>query len=324
MKMGYKDLMFDKNARFLVTGGAGFIGSNLCQAILDLGYKVRCLVDRDGNSVRKNILHLQDNPNFEITECDIRSYEDCLGACQGADFILHHAACGSPRVDMPLLYEEVNVKGTLNMMEAARRTGVEKFVYASSASVYGDDSSSFKREDIVGNIISQYALTKRINEDYGRLYHGLYGLDTYGLRYFNVFGKRQDVNSGFIIPRFIMNLLSGERTVLYGDGTQSRDFVYIDDIVQANLRACAAPSEAGGQVYNVAYGEGRQLLDIYRHISALLKKDIEPVFGSEHGSDVKHSRADISKAGRLLGYAPEWSFERGIEETVKWYENIKS
>lgn len=320
--MKYKNITFDESTVFLVTGGAGFIGSNLCEAILEMGCKVRCL-DNFSTGKRENITHLQDNPVFEFIEGDIRDYETCLNACKNVDYVLHQAAWGSvPRsIEMPVLYGEINVKGTLNMMEAARQSGVKKFVYASSAAVYGDDPTLPKKEDNVGNVLSPYALTKRINEQYGKLYTQLYGLDTYGLRYFNVFGKRLDSSGEYaaVIPKFIKQLLNNEQIVIHGDGTQSRDFVYIDDVVQANLRACKASHEAAGEAYNVAYGERMNLLDIYKYLCKILKKDIEPIFSGERKGDIKYSYADISKAKLLLGYMPEWSFEQGIRETIKWY-----
>ena len=324
--MGYKDIPFDKSTQFLVTGGAGFIGSNLCEAIVEMGYKVKCF-DNFSTGKRENIFHLQGNPNFELIEGDIRDYDTCFNACSSADFVLHQAAWGSvPRsIEMPLLYEEINIKGTLNMMEAARQNGVQKFVYASSSSVYGDEPNLPKVEGREGKVLSPYALTKRINEEYGRLYKELYGLDTYGLRYFNVFGRRQNQNGPYaaVIPKFAKQLLNDEQPVINGDGTQSRDFTYIDNVIEANLKACKASKEAAGQVYNIAYGGRIVLMDIYNYLCKAFDKDIPPVFGNERKGDVKHSNADISKAAKLLNYKPEWSFEKGINEAVKWYvENL--
>ena len=324
--MGYKDVSFDQSTQFLVTGGAGFIGSNLCEAILEMGYKVKCL-DNFSTGKPENICHLRDNPKFEFIEGDIRDYDTCFNVCSDADFVLLQAAWGSvPRsIEMPLLYEEINIKGTLNMMEAARQNGVKKFVYASSSSVYGDEPNLPKVEGREGKVLSPYALTKKIGEEYGRLYNVLYGLDTYGLRYFNVFGRRQNPNGPYaaVIPKFAKQLLKDEQPVINGDGTQSRDFTYIDNVIEANLKACKASSEAAGQVYNIAYGGRVVLMDIYDHLCKTLGKDISPVFGNERKGDVKHSNADISKAVKLLGYNPEWSFEKGITEAVKWYvENL--
>jgi UDP-N-acetylglucosamine 4-epimerase len=315
--MGYRDIKFDKDSVFLVTGGAGFIGSNLCEAIIEKGYNVRCF-DKSANRESDNIAHLKINPAFEFITGDIRDYETCSYACRGVDFILHHAAYGSPGVaDTPLLYEEVNIKGTLNMMEAAKQAGAKKFVYMSSASVYGADAGLPKKEEKTGNLLSMYALTKRINEQYGQIYADLYGLETYGLRCFNVFGRRQ---SDLMIPKFIKLLLNGESPVISGDGSQTRDYIYIDDVICANLKACQAPREAAGQVYNIACGKGTSIIYIYDKLCELLNKDTKPVFGEERQSDIKHSYADISKAEKLLDWKPEWSFERGIEEAAEWYK----
>ena len=320
--MGYSDIIFDKNTRFLVTGGAGFIGSNLCEAITKMGYNVRCLDDFSVGK-RENIIEFQNNPLFELTEGDIRNYDVCLKACENIDYVLHQAAWGSvPRsVEMPLLYNGINITGTLNMMEAARQNNVKKFVYASSAAVYGDTETLPQTEGKEGKLLSPYALTKKVNEDYGQLYTKLYGLDTYGLRYFNVYGKRQDPNGAYaaVIPIFIKKLINGEQPLINGDGLQTRDFVYIDDIIQANLKACKASCEAAGQAYNVAYGTGISIIDMYNKFCKALNKDIKPVFADERKGDIKHSYADITKAAQLLDYNPDWSFERGIDETVDWY-----
>jgi UDP-N-acetylglucosamine 4-epimerase len=227
---------------------------------------------------------------------------------------------------MPLLYEEINIRGTLNMMEAARQQGVKKFVYASSSSVYGDHPVLPKKEGQEGELLSPYALTKRVDEEYGRLYKKLYGLDTYGLRYFNVFGRRQDPYGAYaaVIPKFIKQLLNDEQSTINGDGKQSRDFTYIENVIEANLKACLAPSEAAGQSFNIAYGGREYLIDIYYELCKALGKDIEPIFGPDRPGDIKHSNADITKAREMLGYEPEWSFERGIEAAIEWYrENLQ-
>jgi UDP-N-acetylglucosamine 4-epimerase len=322
--MGYKNLEFDKDSVFLVTGAAGFIGSNLCEAILNMGYRVRCLDDLSTGK-RKNIEAFTDNPNFEFTEGDIRDLDTCVKACAGVDYVLHQAAWGSvPRsIEMPLLYESINIAGTLNMMEAARRSGVKKFVYASSSSVYGDSPALPKTEGREGELLSPYALTKRTNEEYGKLYKKLYGLDTYGLRYFNVFGRRQDPDGAYaaVIPKFIKQLINNERPTIHGDGRQSRDFTYIENVIEANLKACKAPGDAAGQAFNIAYGGREFLIDIYYELCAALGKNTEPVFGPERKGDIKHSHADIEKAKKLLGYAPDWSFKDGIREAIDWYKN---
>jgi UDP-N-acetylglucosamine 4-epimerase len=324
--MGYENIEFPEGSKFLVTGAAGFIGSNLVEAILKLGYKVRGL-DDFSTGKRENIDLFKGNPNFEFIEGDIRNLDTCMVACKGMDYVLNQAAWGSvPRsIEMPLLYEEINIKGTLNMMEAARQNNVKKFVYASSSSVYGDEPNLPKKEGIEGNLLSPYALTKRVDEEYGKLYTKLYGLDTYGLRYFNVFGRRQDPNGAYaaVIPKFIKQLLNNERPTINGDGKQSRDFTYIENVIEANLKACIASHEAAGRAYNIAYGGREYLIDIYEHLCKALGKDIKPIFGPERTGDIKHSNADISNARELLGYNPDWSFERGIEAAIQWYmENI--
>ncbi len=325
--MGYKHLKFPENSTFLVTGGAGFIGSNLCQAILEMGYKVRCL-DNLSTGKKSNMDEFIDNPDFTFIEGDIRDLDTCMKACEGVDYVLNQAAWGSvPRsIEMPLLYEDINIGGTLNMMEAARVQGVKKFVYASSSSVYGDEPNLPKKEGREGNLLSPYALTKRVDEEYGKLYKKLYGLDTYGMRYFNVFGRRQDPDGAYaaVIPKFIKQLLNGQVPTINGDGKQSRDFTYVENVVEANLKACLAPSEAAGEAFNIAYGGREYLIDIYYGLTkALDKEDIEPNFGPDRAGDIKHSNADISKAKELLGYDPDYSFQDGIKLAIEWYkENL--
>jgi UDP-N-acetylglucosamine 4-epimerase len=226
---------------------------------------------------------------------------------------------------MPLLYESINIMGTLNMLEAARQNGVEKFVYASSSSVYGDEPNLPKKEGVEGNLLSPYAVTKMVDEEYAKQYFMHYGLDTYGLRYFNVFGRRQDPEGAYaaVIPKFIKQLLDGEQPVINGDGKQSRDFTYIENVIEANLKACKAPKEAAGQAFNIAYGGREYLIDIYYVLTKALGKDIEPKFGPDREGDIKHSNADISKARELLGYDPDWDFAKGIEAAIEWYkENL--
>lgn len=320
--MGYRDLKFDKNSVFLVTGGAGFIGSNLCEALTDMGYTVRCLDDLSTGK-QENIDFLSDRSSYTFIKGDIRDLTTCMKACEGVDYVLHQAAWGSvPRsIEMPLLYEEINIRGTLNMMEAARQSGIKKFVYASSSSVYGDHPVLPKVEGQEGNLLSPYALTKRTDEEYGKLYHKLYGLDTYGMRYFNVFGRRQDPDGAYaaVIPKFIRQLLHDEAPTINGDGKQSRDFTYIDNVIEANLKACLAPSEAAGNAFNIAYGGREYLIDIYYDLCKALGKTIEPKFGPDRAGDIKHSNADISRARKLLGYDPEFNFEQGIALAIDWY-----
>ncbi len=324
--MGYKNITFPKGTLFLVTGGAGFIGSNLCEVLLEKGYQVRCLDDLS-NGKQSNVDLFTENPNYTFIKGDIRDLDICMKACEGVDFVLNQAAWGSvPRsIEMPLLYEEINIRGTLNMMEAARQNGVKKFVYASSSSVYGDEPNLPKQEGREGNVLSPYALTKKVDEEYGKLYARLYGLDTYGLRYFNVFGKRQDPNGAYaaVLPKFIKQLLNDEQPTINGDGKQSRDFTYIENVIEANLKACKASHEAAGEAFNIAFGGREYLIDVYNSLCKALGKKIDPVFGPERKGDIKHSNADISKANMLLGYAPDWSFEKGIDAAIEWYrENL--
>lgn len=324
--MGYRELKFKEDAVFLVTGGAGFIGSNLCEAILNMGYKVRCLDDLSTGK-QAHVDMFAGNPNYTFIKGDIRDLDTCMKACEGVDYVLNQAAWGSvPRsIKMPLLYEQINIMGTLNMMEAARQNNVKKFVYASSSSVYGDEPNLPKKEGREGNLLSPYALTKRVDEEYGKLYTKLYGLDTYGMRYFNVFGRRQDPDGAYaaVIPKFLKQLLNGETPTINGDGKQSRDFTYIENVIEANLKACLAPSEAAGQAFNIAYGGREYLIDIYYGLTEALGKDVEPNFGPDRAGDIKHSNADISKAKELLGYDPDYSFQDGIKLAIEWYkENL--
>ena len=321
--MGYQSITFDKDSVFLVTGGAGFIGSNICEALIDMGYTVRCL-DNLSTGKYENIEPLTQNDRFTFMKGDIRDLDTCMEATKGIDYVLNQAAWGSvPRsIEMPLLYEEINIRGTLNMMEASRQNGVKKFVYASSSSVYGDSATLPKKEGQEGNVLSPYALTKKVDEEYGRLYKELYGLDTYGLRYFNVFGRRQNPEGMYaaVIPKFIRQLIHGEVPTINGDGRQSRDFTYIDNVIEANLRACQASGEAAGQAFNIGAGGRLFLIDIYNHLCKALDKDVEPNYGPPRKGDVRDSNADISKARELLGYDPEYDFEKGIALAIDWYK----
>lgn len=324
--MSYKELVFPENSLFLVTGGAGFIGSNLCEAILEMGYKVRCLDDLSTGK-QENVDMFMDNPDYEFIKGDIKDLEICKKACEGVDYVLNQAAWGSvPRsIEMPLFYANNNIIGTVNMMEAARIQGVKKFVYASSSSVYGDEPNLPKKEGREGNLLSPYALTKRVDEEFAKMYTKFYGLDTYGMRYFNVFGRRQDPDGAYaaVIPKFLKLLINGETPTINGDGKQSRDFTYIDNVIEANLKACLAPSEAAREAFNIAYGGREYLIDIYYGLTKALNINMEPNFGPDRAGDIKHSNADISKAKELLGYNPEYSFEKGIELAISWYkENL--
>lgn len=322
--MGYQNISFPEGSLFLVTGGAGFIGSNLCEAILNLGYKVRCLDDLSTGK-QENIDLFAGNEKYEFIKGDIKDLDTCMKACEGVDYVLHQAAWGSvPRsIEMPLFYCANNINGTLNMLEAARQNKVKKFVYASSSSVYGDEPVLPKKEGREGNLLSPYAVSKRADEEWAKQYTIHYGLDTYGMRYFNVFGRRQDPNGAYaaVIPKFIKQLMKGERPTINGDGKQSRDFTYIENVIEANLKSCFAPHEAAGEAFNIAYGGREYLIDIYYGLCDALGVKIEPNFGPDRAGDIKHSNADISKAQSMLGYDPDWSFERGIKAAIEWYKD---
>ena len=321
--MGFRELKFPENSVFLVTGGAGFIGSNIVEALLDMGYTVRCMDNLSTGHI-ENIQPFMDNPKFTFIEKDIRDLDACMEATKGVDYVLNEAAWGSvPRsIEMPLLYEEINIRGTLNMMEASRQNGVKKFVYASSSSVYGDSTVLPKKEGQEGNVLSPYALTKKTDEEYGKLYKSLYGLDTYGLRYFNVFGRRQDPNGAYaaVIPKFLRQLMNGETPTINGDGKQSRDFTYVDNVIEGNLRACLASSDVAGEAYNIGAGGREFLIDVYHHLTDALGMDVEPIFGPPRKGDIRDSNADISKARKNLGYDPSYDFKAGIELAIEWYK----
>ena len=291
-----------------------------------MGYKVRCLDNLSTGHI-ENIQPLMENKNFTFIEDDIRDLDACMKATEGVTYVLNEAAWGSvPRsIEMPLLYEEINIRGTLNMMEASRQNGVKKFVYASSSSVYGDSTVLPKKEGQEGNVLSPYALTKKVDEEYGKLYKSLYGLDTYGLRYFNVFGRRQDPNGAYaaVIPKFLKQLMNGETPTINGDGKQSRDFTYVDNVIEGNLRACLASSDAAGEAYNIGAGGREYLIDVYHHLTDALGLDVEPNYGPARKGDIRDSNADISKARKNLGYDPSYDFKAGIELAINWYkENL--
>jgi UDP-N-acetylglucosamine 4-epimerase len=324
--MSYEQLKFNDDSVFLITGGAGFIGSNICEALLNMGYTVRCMDNLSTGHI-ENIQPFMENPKFTFIQEDIRDLDSCLKATEGVTYVCNEAAWGSvPRsIEMPLLYEEINIRGTLNMMEASRQNGVQKFVYASSSSVYGDSTVLPKKEGGEGHVLSPYALTKKVDEEYGKLYKDLYGLDTYGLRYFNVFGRRQDPNGAYaaVIPKFLKQLMNGERPTINGDGKQSRDFTYIDNVIEGNLRACLAPSEAAGTAYNIGAGGREYLIDVYNGLCEALELDVEPIYGPNRKGDIRDSNADISKARENLGYDPSYDFKAGIKLAIEWYkENL--
>ena len=319
------------SSKILVTGGAGFIGSNLCETLLNMGAEVRGL-DNFSTGHRKNLENFKNNPDFEFIEGDIRDAETCQKACEGMDYILHEAALGSvPRsLKDPVTSNEVNVSGFLNMLVAARDAGVKRFIYAASSSTYGDSEKLPKVEDKIGKPLSPYAITKYVNELYADIFHKSYGLDTIGLRYFNVFGRKQDPNGAYaaVIPKFVMQFMKHESPVINGDGTYSRDFTYIDNVIQMNLLAIASQNEdAVNEVYNTAVGDRTNLVEL----TELLKKhlsefdpeiaNIEVKHGPNRPGDIPHSLASVEKAKNLLGYDPEYHIEAGLKEAVKWYWN---
>lgn len=320
--MGFQEIKFPEHSTFLVTGGAGFIGSNLCEALLNKGASVRCLDNLSTGHI-ENIEPFMDNPRFSFIRGDIRDFETCKKATENMDFVMHEAAWGSvPRsMKYPVLYEEINIHGQLNMLEAARENGVKKFVYASSSSVYGDATELPKREGHEGTPLSPYALTKQVNEKYGKMYHDVYGLDTYGLRYFNVFGRRQDPDGAYaaVIPKFIRQLLAGEVPVIHGDGRQSRDFTYVDNVIEGNMRACLAPSSAAGEAFNIGAGGREYLIDVYYAICRAVGIEREPQFSNPRPGDIHDSNAAIEKARQKLGYNPSYDFSQGIHLAIGWY-----
>ncbi|MGD9678803.1 MAG: NAD-dependent epimerase/dehydratase family protein [Vulcanibacillus sp.] len=322
--MVYEDVVFDKNSLFLVTGCAGFICSNLCETLINKGYKARCL-DNLSTGKRENMDDFINHPNFEFINGDIRDNETCNNACKNVDYVLHQVAWESaPRsIEMPLLYHDINIKGTLNMLETARQNKVKKFIYAFSSFVYGDEPNLPKFEGREGNLLSPYALAKGVNEEYSKLYTKLHGLDTYGLRYFNVFGKRQDPNGSYaeIIPKWINQLLKDERPTINGDGLQIRDFTYIKNVIEANLKACKASSELAGEVYNIASGGRVAILDIYNYLCKELSEDIKPIYGDVRKGDIKNSYADISIAQTILEYKTVCFIKSGMEKTISKHKN---
>lgn len=317
------------NKNILVTGGAGFIGSNLCEALLALGNKVTCL-DNFATGKRENIAELLNNKNFTLVEGDIRNLEDCQKAIAGNDYILHQAALGSvPRsINDPITTNAVNVGGFVNMLFAAKEAKVKRFVYAASSSTYGDSTALPKVEENIGKPLSPYAVTKLVNELYADVFHKTYGIDTIGLRYFNVFGRRQDPNGAYAaaIPKFVQALMKYESPVINGDGTHSRDFTYIDNVIQANLCALAAENKAAlNQVYNVAYGERATLNELIQVLQSSLAKydpkiaEVKITHGPTRQGDIPHSLASIDKAKQLLNYKPQFSLQAGLTEAVNWY-----
>lgn len=319
--------------KILVTGGAGFIGSNLCEELLSLGSKVVCL-DNFSIGKRENLKELLKDPNFTLIEGDIRKLEDCLKATTDVDYVLHQAALGSvPRsIRDPITTNDVNVSGFLNMLVAARDNGVKRFVYAASSSTYGDSESLPKIEDVIGKPLSPYAITKYVNELYADIFSITYGLETIGLRYFNVFGRRQDPHGAYaaVIPKFVSQLMKGESPVINGDGSYSRDFTYIDNVIQANILSLITTNEkAINTIYNVAYGDRNTLNDLVRYLKLYLSEydpkisTIKVIYGTNRLGDIPHSHASIAKAKENLNYNPQFNLQKGLKEAVEWYwENL--
>lgn len=318
-----------KSAKVLVTGGAGFIGSNLCEKLLELEAQVICL-DNFATGKKENLSAIKNHPNFTLIEGDIRNLESCKEACAGVKFVLHEAALGSvPRsLKDPITSNDVNVSGFLNMLVAARDAGVERFIYAASSSTYGDSENLPKVEHIIGKPLSPYAITKYVNELYADIFKSAYDLNTIGLRYFNVFGRKQDPNGAYaaVIPKFVMQLMNHESPVINGDGTYSRDFTYIDNVIQMNLLALTTSNEdALNEVYNTAVGDRTTLVQLTQLLKRYLSEydpeiaDIEIKFGPNRAGDIPHSLASVDKAKKLLGYDPEFDIEAGLQEAVKWY-----
>lgn len=318
----------------LITGGAGFIGSNLCEYFLQSGYQVRCL-DNFSTGHPENILHLVPNPDFELVVGDIRNFEDCVKAVSGVDYVLHEAALGSvPRsIKDPITTNAVNIGGFLNMLVAARDARVRRFIYAASSSTYGDSKSLPKVEDVIGRPLSPYAVTKYVDELYADVFARTYGMECIGLRYFNVFGRRQDPNGAYaaVIPLFVKKFIAHESPVINGTGDYSRDFTYVENVIEMNRLALESTNpDAVNQVYNTACGERTDLNTLASSLRSLLSKydpeiaNIEILHGPERLGDIPHSLASIDKAHTLLGYKPLYMFEQGLEKAVDWYwENLK-
>lgn len=314
--------------RFLVTGGAGFIGSHIAEYLLKHGAGSVRILDNLETGFRKNIEPFEAYPGFEFIEGDIRNYDTCARACEGVDYVCHQAALGSvPRsVKDPVTSNEVNVSGFVNMITAAKNAGVRTFVYASSSAVYGDEPNLPKYEERVGNPLSPYAVSKKTNELYADVFFKLYGLKTIGLRYFNVFGPRQDPNGPYaaVIPLFTDGILNNKQVFINGDGEQTRDFTFVENAVQANIRAMLAENEdAYGQVYNIAVGEKFSVNFLYNSVKEILGLQHEPVYREPRSGDIRNSLADISKARQLLGYEPTKRFEDGLSDTVMYFKDMQ-
>jgi UDP-N-acetylglucosamine 4-epimerase len=320
--------------KILVTGGAGFIGSNLCEKLIELGATVVCL-DNFATGKRENLVAIIENPNFTLIEGDIRNLETCHKAAKGVEYIFHEAALGSvPRsLNDPITTNDVNVSGFLNMLVAARDAKVKRFVYAASSSTYGDSENLPKVEDVIGKPLSPYAITKYVNELYADIFKSAYNLDTIGLRYFNVFGRKQDPDGAYaaVIPKFVIQLMNHQSPLINGDGTYSRDFTYIDNVIQMNLLALTSENkEAVNQVYNTAVGDRTNLLELTTLIKEYLSKydpeiaNVEIKHGPKRAGDIPHSLASVEKAKSFLNYDPKFDIRSGLKEAIEWYwENLK-
>ena len=319
-----------KNKKILITAGAGFIGSNLCDYFIE-NNTIICL-DNFSTGHKKNIQHLLVKENFTLMEGDIRNFETCKEATKNVDYVLHQAALGSvPRsIIDPITTNDVNVSGFLNVLVAAKEANVKRFIYAASSSTYGDSESLPKVEDKIGKPLSPYAITKYVNELYADVFSKTYGIETIGLRYFNVFGRNQDPNGAYaaVIPKFVKQLINLESPVINGDGNYSRDFTYIDNVIQMNELAMVTEDEKGlNTIYNTAFGERTTLNDLVLYLKEYLSlynpliKNVEVVYGSNRIGDIPHSLASIEKAKKILGYYPKFSLKEGLKESVQWYWN---
>lgn len=315
----------------LITGGAGFIGSNLCEHFLNKEYKVICL-DNFSTGFKHNIEPFATHSNFELIEGDIRDFQTCLQAAQKADFVLHQAALGSvPRsINDPIQTNEVNVSGFINMLTAAKEANIKRFVYAASSSTYGDSTSLPKVEEVIGKPLSPYAVTKYVNELYADVFSKTYGIECVGLRYFNVFGRKQNPNGAYaaVIPKFVQQLTQYESPVINGDGNFSRDFTYIDNVIQMNeLALTTTSSQAINTVYNTAFGERTTLNELINCLKEYLAEfdpkiaNVQVIHGPNRQGDIPHSLASIDKAKKLLNYTPKFSMKEGLKQAVSWYWN---
>ena len=318
--------------KILITGGAGFIGSNLCEAFLEKGHKIVCL-DNFSTGKRENIEHLFSNENFTLIEGDIRDLQTCRNAVKNVEYVLHEAALGSvPRsIKDPITTNEVNISGFLNMLISSRDAGIKRFVYAASSSTYGNSKSLPKVEDIIGKPLSPYAITKYVNELYADVFAKTYGMECIGLRYFNVFGKRQDPDGAYaaVIPLFVKKLMNHEPPVINGDGEYSRDFTYIKNVIHMNMLALSTINkEAVNQIYNTAYGERTTLNQLVTYLKEYLGEydpeiqNIEEEYGPSRQGDIPHSLANVDKAKQLLGYNPDYNMREGLKEAINWYWNF--